>query len=560
MTERAAAQHPIDSLVPLPMLCHWRPGVFPIDAGTAIGAGDHARAAAWLLHDTLAGAGIRAPVLPAADPAVTIVLDVDLSAADTAPEGYVISVAPDGVRMTGNSVDGLARAVQTFRQLLPPTALRRAPTHPGPVTIGCCHIEDAPRFAWRGVHLDVARHFMPKSFVLKLVDLAALHRLNVLHLHLTDDQGWRLEIPPYPRLVEVGAWRTETAVGHHDGPFDGTPHGGYYTLDDLREIVAYAAQRRITVVPEVDLPGHVQAALAAYPALGNTGLPVEVRRAWGISEHVLAPTEEALTFARTVCDVLCDVFPGPWLHLGGDECPRAQWRASPTAQHRAAQLGLGSVDGLQSWFMRALHAYVTSLGKRVVGWDEVVEDGGMPADTLVMAWRDARRGVAAMRAGHDVVMCAEHVAYFDHYQAAGEDEPLAIGGLSRLEDVAAWEPVPPDTLNLAGSVIGVQGQLWTEYLPTPQAVEYMAFPRLSALAEVGWTPAARRDPDDFVRRIGGHLRRLDSLDVNYRPLSGPHPWQRGGTGPLRRPQPQRLSQPAVPPAGEDQHGRASLPR
>jgi hexosaminidase len=539
----------LDALVPLPLVCERQPGSHILGPATAIGADGPARPAAWVLHDALTGSGTRAAVLPEADPTATITLAVRPADADAPPEGYAITVAVDGVRIVGNSVDGLARAVQTFRQLLPPSALRSAPVGRTPVAVPCCRIEDAPRFSWRGVHLDVARHFMPKSFVLKLVDLAALHRLNVLHLHLTDDQGWRLDVPGYPRLVEVGAWRAETEIGFHGGgTFDGTPHGGYYTHDDLREIVSYAAQRSITVVPEVDLPGHVQAVLAAYPELGNTGRPLAVRPEWGISEDVLAPTEQALSFVRTVCDVLADIFPGPWLHLGGDECPRTQWRDSAEAKERAAQLGLASVDELQSWFMRAIHTHAKGLSKRVVGWDEVVDDGGMPTDTVVMAWRDMRRGVEAMRAGHDVVMAAKQFAYLDYYQSAGSDEPLAIGRLTTLEDVAAWEPVPAEAAELPGRVIGVQGQLWTEYMPTPQAVEYMAFPRLSALAEVGWAPRGTRAPEDIVRRIRTHLHRLEALDVNYRPLSGPRPWQRGGTGRRGRPPAQR-SEEATQPSG-----------
>lgn len=225
----------------------------------------------------------------------------------------------------------------------------------------------------------------------------------------------------------------------------------------------------------------------------------------GIPDDVLAPTEDALALARTICDIVCDTFSGPWLHLGGDECPRTQWRASLAAKERAVELGLGSVDELQSWFMRAVHEHATGLGKRVVGWDEVVDDGGMPTDTLVMAWRGMDRGVAAMRAGHDVVMCPKQISYFNYYQSAGEQEPLALRGVSTLEDVASWEPVPPETAGLPGRVVGVQGQLWTEYLPTAQAVEYAAFPRLSALAEVGWTPAASRGADDLVRRIRTHV-------------------------------------------------------
>ncbi|HEX6686723.1 MAG TPA: beta-N-acetylhexosaminidase [Candidatus Limnocylindrales bacterium] len=512
----------LDALVPLPLVLRRQPGVHRIDSDAAIGADGDARTAAWLLHDLLAAAGIRVPVLAAGDPAATIVLAVQPMAGEASPEGYRISIEAQGVRITGNTVEGLARAVQTFRQLLARSA---------PIAVACCHIEDAPRYAWRGVHLDVARHFMPKSFILKLIDLAALHRLSVVHLHLTDDQGWRLPVPPHPRLTEIGAWRRETLIGHNGGrEFDGTPHGGYYSREDLREIVAHAAQRCITVVPEVDLPGHMQAAVAAYPGLGNTGRPVGVRTRWGISEDVLAPTEEALTFVRDVCDVVADIFPGPWLHLGGDECPRTQWRDSPHAKERAARLGLGSVDELQSWFMREIHAHATSLGKRVVGWDEVVDDGGMPTDTLVMAWRSAQHGVDAMRAGHDVVMCPKQVTYLDYSQSDRPDEPLAVKRLIPLEDVAAWNPQPPGTEDLTGRLIGVQGQLWTEYMPTPQAVEYMAFPRLSALAEAGWTAQNRRDPADLIRRIGTHLHRLDALDVNYRPLEGPRPWQRGGTG------------------------------
>ncbi|WP_199521563.1 beta-N-acetylhexosaminidase [Jiangella anatolica] len=519
------------SLIPLPLVHEARPGAFTVDDGTAIGADGDARRAAWLLHDVLAGAGVRALVVPADDPAASIVLRIGDLVRDSA-EGYRLTVTPQGITVDGGTAEALARAVQTLRQLLPPAALRRAPVGSGGLRIDGADIEDAPRFEWRGVHLDVARHFQPVSFVLKLIDLAALHRLNVVHLHLTDDQGWRVEVPSRPRLTEVGAWRAETVVGRKDGGYDGTPHGGFYSLDDLREIVAYARQRAITVVPEIDLPGHVQAVLAAYPELGNTGRPVEVRRTWGISENVLAPTEEALAFARDVLDTVLDVFPGPWVHLGGDEVPRTEWRASPAAAARAAELGLGSVDELQSWFLRRLHEYVTSRGRRVVGWDEVAEDGGMPADTVVMAWRGSDHGVKAMAAGHDVVMCPEDTTYFDHYQAGDPDEPLAIGGLTTVEDVAAWEPAGGDG---PGRLLGVQGQLWTEYLPTPAAVEYAAFPRLSALAEVAWTAPERRDAADLVeRRLPAHLERLAALDVDYRPLDGPRPWQRGGSGRRQR--------------------------
>lgn len=493
-------------LVPLPLTYDPRPGDFAVGPAPVIGADGDARTAAGLLRDVLAGARVVA----ADDPAATVFLRLTDPVLDS-PEGYRLTVAPDRVLIEGGTAAALARAVQTLRQLLPSAA---------PHAVACCVIEDAPRFRWRGVHLDVARHFMPVSFVLKLIDVAALHRLNVLHLHLTDDQGWRLEVPSRPRLTEVGAWRDETVVGRNGDEFDGTPHGGYYTVGDLREIVAYAAQRHVTVVPEIDLPGHVQAALAAYPELGNTGEPVAVRRTWGISDHVLAPTDEALGFAREVLRTVLDVFPGPWIHLGGDEVPRTEWRASPAAAARAAELGLGSVDELQSWFLRALHDDVTAAGRRVVGWDEVIDDGGMPADTIVMAWRSLAKGGEALAAGHEVVLAPCEVTYFDYYQSAGPAEPLAAGPVVPVEDVAAWDPAAGIDPALLPRVLGVQGQLWTEYMPTPAAVEYMAFPRLSALAEVGWTAPGRRDPADLLRRLRTHQQRLDALGVRHRPLDG----------------------------------------
>ena len=517
-------------VVPLPLVYQRRPGVFHLHLSCSIGADGDARQPAWLLHDALAGAGVRAPVASANDPTASIVLRLGAPVAGS-PEGYRLTVTPDRVELEGGTTTALAHAVQTFRQLLPPAALRRAPVEGTRLEIGCCQIEDSPRFSWRGVHLDVARHFMPKTFVLKLIDLAALHRMNTLHLHLTDDQGWRLEVPSRPHLTHVGAWRAETVVAGTTDIFDGTPHGGFYTIDDLREIVAYATQRHITVVPEIDLPGHVQAALAAYPELGNTGQPVEVLRSWGISANVLAPTDEAVGFAREVLDTVLDVFPGPWIHLGGDECPRSAWQASPSAVTRAAELGLGSVDELQSWFLRQLHEHVTRNGRRVVGWDEVIDDGGMPTNTVVMAWRSSGKGLEAMAAGHDIIMSPREMTYFDYYQSDDPDEPFANGWPITVDDVAAWEPTADiDASSEHGRVLGVQGQLWSEYMPTPAEVEYMGFPRLSALAEVGWTAAQRRDARGLMRRMRTHLHRLDALDVNYRPLTGPRPGQRRSAG------------------------------
>ncbi|WP_235856983.1 beta-N-acetylhexosaminidase [Occultella glacieicola] len=531
MSDRATTS---EQLLPLPLRHEPRPGSLVLGPDTTLGADGPAREHAWLLAEYLGEAGVRAPVLGAESPGATIALRID-PAVSRDGEGYRITVTPERADLVGASEDGLARGLQALRQLLPPHALRRSPVG-GEVSIACCLVEDAPRFGWRGVHLDVARHFMPREFVLRFIDLAALHRLNVVHLHLTDDQGWRLDVPSWPLLAERASWRAETVIGRHghDAGFDGTPHGGFYSADDVREIVEFARRRRVTIVPEVDLPGHVQSVLAAYPELGNNGDPVEVRTTWGISDHVLAPTEAALRFARDVLDVVVDLFPSPWIHIGGDEVPRTQWRASPAAAERATGLGLASVDELQSWFLREVHRHVTAHGRSVVGWDEVLEDGGMPSDTVVMSWRGVEPGLHALERAHDVVMCPKWTTYLDYASSDDEDEPLAPRRTITLEDIAAWEPVPPEADGLTGRILGVQGQLWTEYMPTPREVEYMAFPRLAAIAEAGWSSAERRGAVALPERIPYHLRRLDALGVNYRPPDGPRPWQRGGTGRRRR--------------------------
>lgn len=533
-------------IVPRPAEMRPRPGRFVLSSDARIGASGAAVPAAWLLHDALrGGAGLTVPVVDAGDPAATVRLRVEDSQG-AHPEGYTLDVTEDGVDVIAATVAGLTRGVQAFRQLLPAETLRAAPVLAEPPAAPCCVIRDAPRYDWRGLHLDVARHWMPKQFLLRMIDVAALHRLNVVHLHLTDDQGWRFDVPGWPRLVEIGGWREQTLVGHAHEPrgYDGTPHGGYFTAGDLREIAAYAARRHVTVVPEVDFPGHMRAALAAYPELGCTGHTYDVGTTWGIFDQVLAPSEEAVRFGHDVVDTLCDIFPGPYVHVGGDECPRTEWRASAYARERADELGLSSVDELQSWFLRELAGHAADRGRRAAAWDEAVEDGGMPKDTVIMGWQAAEHGSGALDAGYDIVMCPQEGTYLDHYQSEGADEPLALGGLTTLDDVIDFDPAAGDggtgdRGTGAGRLLGVQAQLWTEYLPTPRHVEYAAFPRLAAFAEAGWTPRERRDGAELRERIAGHLDRLAALGLNYRPLDGPRPWQRGGTGARRRHYPDR---------------------
>ncbi|HEX5116693.1 MAG TPA: beta-N-acetylhexosaminidase [Pseudonocardiaceae bacterium] len=436
-------------------------------------------------------------------------------------EGFRLEITPDRVLVLAADAGGAHYAAQALRQLCGPAAFRAAPA--GGWTLPCGVVTDHPRFGWRGCLLDVARHFLPKADVLRFVDLLAAHRLNVLHLHLTDDQGWRIEVPGWPRLTEIGAWRGESTVGSPPaGALDGTPHGGYYTTADLREIVAYAADRAITVVPEVDVPGHTQAAIAAYPVLGNTGEPLPVWTSWGISENVLNTEESTVDFFREVFDHVVDVFPSTVIGVGGDEVPTTQWQATA----RLAELGLGDVAELHGWFVRQIIDHLATRGRRAVGWDEIAGVGPVPDDTVIASWRGEQAGIDAAHAGFDVIMCPEQHVYLDHRQSADPDEPIPVGSVHTLDDVYRYEPVPPALAGpAAGHVLGAQAQVWTEHLDSARRVDYAAFPRLAAFAEVVWSRA--RDLGDFRRRLAGeHLARLDALGVEYRPLSGPHPWQR----------------------------------
>ncbi|CAL9434491.1 Beta-hexosaminidase [Streptomyces sp. enrichment culture] len=452
-----------------------------------------------------------------------------------APEEYRLTVGGSGADIAGGSAAGVFWGAQTLRQLLGPDAFRRAPVRPGArYAIEPQVIEDRPRFRWRGLMLDVARHFLPKDGVLRCLDLMAAHKLNVFHFHLTDDQGWRIEIERYPKLVEIGSWRARTKFGHRASPlWEEKPHGGHYTRDDIREIVAYAAERHITVVPEIDVPGHSQAAIAAYPELGNTDVvdtaALTVWDTWGVSPNVLAPTDRTLRFYEGVFEEVLELFPSEFVHVGGDECPKDQWRRSPAAQARIRELGLADEDGLQAWFIGHFDAWLAARGRRLIGWDEILE-GGLAPGAAVSSWRGYGGAIVAARAGHDVVVCPEQQVYLDHRQDAGPDEPVPIGYVRTLEDVYRFEPVPPQlTEREARHVLGTQANVWTEAMEDQRRVDYQVFPRLAAFAEVAWSdlPAPRRrDFAGFERRMAAHYRRLDALGVAYRPPTGPRPWQR----------------------------------
>jgi len=455
-------------------------------------------------------------------PASGIQFRIDRSLARLGPEGYVLDVRPARIVARAAAPAGLFYAVQTLRQLLPPQIFRGAPAGQTAWTIPAVSIEDQPRFGWRGAHLDTGRHFMPKEFVKKYIDLIALHKLNTFHWHLTEDQGWRLEIKQYPKLTDVGAWRKETIVGRNrrdaQAQYDGKRHGGFYTQEDAREIVAYAKARFVTVVPEIEMPGHAMAAIASYPELG-LGDPVEVATRWGVFSDILNAEPSTVTFMQNVLTEVMAIFPGRYIHVGGDEADKTKWKTNERIQARIKELGVGDEHGLQSWFIRQMDAFLTRHGRRLVGWDEILE-GGLAENAVVMSWRGTTGGIDAARAGHDVVMAPTSNTYLDYAQSKDlSREPVGQSAVLPIETVYAYEPLPDELEpQFAKHVLGAQAQLWTEYMATPKDVEYMAYPRLSALAEVVWTPKERKDYAGFTARLASHAERLRALDVSFRPL------------------------------------------
>ena len=511
---------PTPALIPIPAKLTPRSGSFALGATTSIAAGDDVRVPAELLRDQLRPA-TGLPLQVGSRTGSRIALALDPSLRGLGEEGYRLTVTADEVAIRAPKPAGIRHGSQTLRQLLPSDIYRRAPVAGASWAIPALEIEDRPGFAWRGSHLDVGRHFMPKEFVLKHLDLLALHKFNVFHWHLTEDQGWRIEIKKYPKLTAVGAFRKDsmTAPRTKDPAarkFAGKPHGGFYTQDDAREVVRYAAERGITVLPEIEMPGHAMAAIAAYPELGNTGKPIEVLTYWGITDHVLGVTDNVLRFFEGVFDEVLELFPSKFIHVGGDECPKTEWRNTPSAQERMKKEGLKNEDELQSWFIRHFDSWLAKRGRRLVGWDEILE-GGLAPGAAVMSWRGEEGGIAAAKAGHDVVMAPQRPTYLDHSQSELPTEPPGIGGHNSLEAVYAYRPVPKElSAEDAKHVLGAQGQIWTEYMPDPKRVEYMAWPRLVALAEVLWSPPETRNWADFEKRLATHLERLAILDVNYR--------------------------------------------
>ncbi|MEV6159612.1 beta-N-acetylhexosaminidase [Nonomuraea sp. NPDC052129] len=443
------------------------------------------------------------------------------------PEAYRLVVGSRGVEITAGDRAGAFYAGQSLHQLLPHASYRSAFSAEAAWIVPGVRIEDAPRFSWRGLHLDVARHFFPKREVLRLVDLMATHKLNRLHLHLVDDQGWRVESRAYPRLHEVSSHRSRTATNHYREPetYDEIPHGGHYSLDDLAEIAAYARARAVTVVPEIDVPGHAQAILAAYPEFGSSDEDYKVLERWGITPAILSPMPPTVEFLTTIFDELIGAIgETPYVHIGGDEVVLDHWAASPEITAYRDSLGLSSMGELQAWFLRRLADVLADRGARAVVWDEAFVSGELRHDTLVMPWRGMSVGRRAAAAGHEVIATPVFPLYFDYAESASADEPVAIGDTITVADVAAFSPAPDDWSEEERSrVVGAQAQLWSERIPDARTLDYRAWPRACALAEVAWSGSAG---SDFPARLTEHLGRLDAIGVEYRPLDGPKPWQR----------------------------------
>ncbi|ASU78528.1 beta-N-acetylhexosaminidase [Actinopolyspora erythraea] len=520
----STAPPPLDSVVPRPVRVLPAPGTFTLDGNTTVSGGT--AAGEWLRRHVGAATGL--PLTEAEHGDIGFRLAPEEI---TAPEGYRIEITERGVLAEAHDESGAHYAAQTLRQLLGADAWRGSPVRRGPWPLPCGEIEDHPRFSWRGCHLDLARHFMPKREVLRFVELLAAHKLNVLHLHLTDDQGWRVEVPGLPRLTEIGAWRTGSQLGAGpDAGYVDRPHGGYYTEADLTEIVSYAAEHRITVIPEIDVPGHCQAAIASYPELGNDPRRrLEVWTGWGVSEHVLNAEESTVEFFRRVFDHVMSVFPSPVVCVGGDEVPPHEWERGPRAVRRSEALGLSEPARLHGWFLRRIIEHLHANGRRAISWDEALDSGErLPSGCIVASWRDEASGIRAAEAGYDTVMCPEQRVYLDHRQSDDPDEPIPVGFVRTLEDVYDYEPVPAESpSSVSRHVLGTQAQVWTEHLDSPSRVDYAAFPRLCAFAEVAWSRSTVRDFSRFRARLEAeHLDRLTAFGVEFRPLEGPMPWQK----------------------------------
>ncbi|WP_097127421.1 beta-N-acetylhexosaminidase [Spirosoma fluviale] len=508
------------ALIPKPTHLEARSGSYALPAKPTIAvqaANPEIRRIAQMLADQLAKATGSTPVVTTGKASGGISF-VSAKGPKLGAEGYTLTVSPKQIVITAEQPQGFFYGVQSLMQLMPTAVF--SPTKVSGVawTVPACTIEDQPRYGYRGSMLDVGRYFYPVAFIKKYIDLLAVHKMNTFHWHLTEDQGWRIEIKKYPKLTEISSIRPKTMVGHYrDKVYDNKPYGGFYTQDEVRDVLKYAQERFVTVIPEIEMPGHSVAVLAAYPELGSSSdKMLTPSPTWGVHDDVLFPREETFTFLENVLTEIIDLFPSQYIHIGGDECPKTQWKQSKFCQALMKEKGLKDEHELQSYFIQRIDKFVTSKGRRIIGWDEILE-GGLSPNATVMSWRGINGGIAAARQNHDVIMTPTTYCYLDYYQADPKTQPVTIGGLLPIEKVYSFNPSVTDSLTAEQSkhVLGVQANVWSEYMPTTHSVEYMAYPRLLAVAETGWTPQDARNIDDFKQRLEVHKKRLDFLNVNY---------------------------------------------
>jgi hexosaminidase len=451
-----------------------------------------------------------------------IIMVLEDKLAELGAEGYELHVTRNRIDLKAYKAAGLFYGIQTLVQLLPPEIFHGHSHHQGKWTIPAVYIYDKPEYSWRGMHLDVSRHFFPVEFIYRYIDLIAMHKMNVFHWHLTDDNGWRIEIEKYPLLTEISAWR----VDREDQPWrEVTPpekgeeatYGGYYTQQEIKDVVEYARKRHITVIPEIEMPGHTSEVFAAYPQLSCRGekLYVQPGSYWPNLDIFCAGNDSVFVFLEDVLTEVIELFPSEYVHIGGDEADKTRWRACKKCQRRIKDEGLANEDELQSYFIKRIEKFLNEKGKKLIGWDEILE-GGLAPDATVMSWRGFEGGIEAAEQGHDVIMCPVSHCYFDYYQANPEFEPVAIGGFTTLKKVYSFEPTPT-ALKEKGAehVLGGQGNVWTEFIATPEHAEYMALPRMTALAEVLWTADDQRCWDDFNKRLQTQFLRFDQMGANY---------------------------------------------
>lgn len=504
------SQNPLP-LIPQPQSIEMKKGHFVLNNKTVIEADINLFEAHYLQQSIKQQTGMELKIVPTAGKVSKISLSYsyDAVAASGNKEPYVLNVSNENIIIEAEYTQGFFYGIQTLLQLIPSEKSDK-------ISLPSLTILDNPKYAWRGMHLDCARHFFPKEFIKKYIDYLAMYKFNTFHWHLTDDQGWRIEIKKYPKLTEIGAWRNGSMVGHYnDQKFDTKKHGGYYTQAEISEIVAYAKERHITVVPEIEMPGHAVAALAAYPQYSCTGKPMEVSKLWGVLDDVFCPKEETFSFLEDVLTEVISLFPSQYIHIGGDECPKTRWKNCPHCQNLMKEKGLKDEHELQSYFIQRIEKFVNNKGRKIIGWDEILE-GGLAPNAAVMSWRGTEGGIVAAKQKHFVVMSPGSHCYFDHYQGEPKNEPIAIGGYTPVEKVYSFNPTPKELSTEESTyILGGQANLWTEYIETPEHVEYMIFPRIIALSEVLWGTSNPEKYKDFQTRMIQQFSLLEKKGINY---------------------------------------------